>query len=299
MSEYGDITTGTGATAQTGDYSTNIKIIEAGLALAYRIDNNWSVGGTYRLTYAVADINMASAEGPYGVNVRYEDMVGWNTFGMRIRAMSRANNNRWGWGMNYRSEVEIEAKGEASFDKFGSNDFSGESVTATTTLPFQISTSIDYRITDDATLFGEITYSNYSNYSTNKSIKFTSDDIDLPVKEVVQEWNDQYNYRMAVEYTEIEDWALRGGYIYTTAVVPEEYASPTFSTPSFSHTVTFGAGRTFMDGKIDMDLAADDNIVRNNDGKGGGTVSNTGATASSGHYESKAYAVHMSLRYNY
>ncbi|WP_281646372.1 outer membrane protein transport protein [Parendozoicomonas sp. Alg238-R29] len=299
MSEYGDITTGMGSFAQTGDLSTTIKIIEAGLALAYRINKNWSVGGTYRLTYAMADINMASATGPgdaVGVNVQYEEMDDWNTFGVRLGAMFRSDNDRWGWGIDYRSEVEAEAEGEAALDVGGQNQYRGRDITAKTTLPFQISTGVDYQITDDVTLFGEVTY---SNYSTNKSITFSSDDTNLPVNEVNQEWDDQYNYRVAVEYTGLEDWALRGGYIYTTSIVPEEYASPTFSTPSFAHTITFGAGRSFMNGKVDLDLAGEYNIVENDDVKGGAIVTDSGAVAPSGRYESKAYAVHMSLRYYY
>ena len=100
--------------ALTGEYSTDIKVIEAGLALAYKINNNWSVGGTYRLTYAYADINIMSKKGPVGVQVNYKDMSGIDSFGMRLGAMYRSDDNRFGWGLNYRSEVDMKAKGDYS-----------------------------------------------------------------------------------------------------------------------------------------------------------------------------------------
>ena len=303
VSEY-DVTYGSSAPL-TDTYSTDVKVIEGGLALAYRINNNWSVGGTYRISYAYADINMMSAV-PYtpgesaGVQVSYNDMTGWDKSAVRLGAMYRSDDNRWGWGINYRSEVLVKAEGKASF-KTGvpggvGGDFSNKDAKAETALPMQISTGVDYRLNDDLTLFGEVTF---SKYSTNKSIPFESDEQALVVNEIYQNWEDQYNYRIAAEYTGIAGWALRGGYIYTTAVVPDDYASPTFSTPAAAHTITFGAGTTIMDGKVELDFGADYNLVHNKDAKGGGEITNTRSRAPSGEYKSQAFALHMSTTYKF
>ncbi|WP_422452489.1 OmpP1/FadL family transporter [Endozoicomonas sp. ALC066] len=300
--KYEDVTVGSLASV-TDDYSTDIKIIEAGLGLSYRINRNWSVGGTYRLTYATADINMVSALGPVGVAVGYNDMSGFNTFGVRLGAMYRSDDNRWGWGINYRSEVDIEADGKASF-RSGSpsispiDDYSDVDATAETALPMQISTGIDYQVAPHWTLFGEITYSEYSN---NEQIKFTSDDAPatgLAVPAINTNWEDQYNYRIAAEYTGIENWALRAGYIYTTAVVPEEYAAPTFSTPSNAHSFTLGAGTSILDGQVDLDFAAVYDTVENDDVKGGGDLTDT-TTSYPGKYESSSYSLHASATYRF
>ena len=64
VSEY-DVTYGTTPTSLSDTYSTDVRVIEGGLALGYRIDQNWSVGGTYRISYAYADINMMSAAPVY------------------------------------------------------------------------------------------------------------------------------------------------------------------------------------------------------------------------------------------
>ena len=117
---YEDVTVGgivpiVGDLRMTGEYSTDIKIMEAGLALAYQINNNWSIGGTYRLSYTQADINLASSLGSIGALVGYNDLSGFNAFGVRLGTMYRSDDNRWGWGLNYRSDVSIEADGEASF----------------------------------------------------------------------------------------------------------------------------------------------------------------------------------------
>ncbi|MGI9274989.1 MAG: OmpP1/FadL family transporter [Endozoicomonas sp.] len=285
-------------TSVVGDYSTDIKIMEAGLGLGYRINNNWSIGGTYRLTYATADINMMSTVdrlGAIGAAVGYNDMSGWNNFGVRLGTMYRSDDNRWGWGLNYRSEVDVKAKGNASFrNGLGIGNYDKRDATARTGLPMQISSGIHYAVFTDLTLFGEVTY---SNYSANDKIKFESDE-SVAVGQINTNWEDQYNYRIAAEYTGIEGWALRAGYIYTTAVVPEEYAAPTFSTPAAAHTYTFGAGTSLIDGKVDLDMAAEYNRAKNTDVKGGDKLTDT-SRAYSGRYDSKAWAVHATLRYKF
>ncbi|WP_257253510.1 MULTISPECIES: OmpP1/FadL family transporter [unclassified Endozoicomonas] len=298
--KYEDVTVG-GSRPVTDDYSTDIKIIEAGLGLSYRINNNWSVGGTYRLTYATADINMVSDILGIGAAVGYNDMSGYNTFGVRLGAMYRSDDDRWGWGINYRSEVDIEADGKASFRSgapgFGPipDDYSGIDATAETALPMQISTGIDYQVAPHWTLFGEVTYSQYSN---NEQIQFTSDERPLDVPAINTNWEDQYNYRIAAEYTGIENWALRAGYIYTTAVVPEEYAAPTFSTPANAHSFTLGAGTSILDGQVDLDFAAVYDTVENDDVKGGGQLTDT-TTSYAGKYESSSYSLHASATYRF
>ncbi|WP_062264862.1 OmpP1/FadL family transporter [Endozoicomonas arenosclerae] len=302
-SKYEDVTVGNDRPI-TGDYSTDIQVIEAGLGLAYRINNNWSVGGTYRLTYATADINMLSATdinlGPISQNVGgsvgYNDMSGFNTFGVRLGAMFRSDDNRWGWGINYRSEVDIEADGDASYKNgLGAGEYNKVDATAKTALPMQISTGVDYQVAPNWTLFGEITYSEYSN---NEQIKFESDDTALAVPAINANWEDQYNYRIAAEYTGIENWALRAGYIYTTAVVTEEYAAPTFSTPANAHSFTFGAGTTILDGQVDLDFAAEYNMAENDSVKGGGDLSSA-SKSHPGKYESNAYAIHATVKYKF
>ncbi|WP_252176792.1 outer membrane protein transport protein [Endozoicomonas sp. 4G] len=283
----------------TGDYSTDIKILETGLGLSYRINNNWSVGGTYRLTYATADLNMLATQeiagNKAGASVGYNEMSGFNTFGVRLGAMYRSDDNRWGWGINYRSEVSIEADGDYNY-RDGSGATVTGNATAETALPMQISTGIDYQVTPHWTLFGEVTY---SEYSSNKQIQFTSDDVsELAVPAIYTNWQDQYNYRIAAEYTGIENWALRAGYVHTTAVVPEEYAAPTFSTPGGAHTFTVGAGTRILDGKVDLDFAAVYDTVSNDDVEGGGQLTDT-TTAYPGKYEASSYSIHASATYRF
>ena len=293
--KYKDVTTAKGGLEKTGDYGTDIKVIEAGLALAYKINNNWSVGGTYRLTYAYADIDiMSSISGVAGVKVGYNDMRGTDSFGMRLGAMYRSDDNRFGWGLNYRSEVDLRAKG----------DYSGETglhpiipnnkgkVTAKTALPMQISTGVDYLVNDNWRLFGEATYTNY------KKIDKIEFDGDVLIKALNTNWKNQMNYRFAAEYYGLGDWTLRGGYVYTTAVVPEEYAAPTFSTPGAAHTYTLGAGTSFLNDTLLFDVAAEYNRAKNKNVKGGGHLAGS-SPAASGRYDTEAFAVHATLRYKF
>ncbi|AMO58012.1 hypothetical protein GZ77_19975 [Endozoicomonas montiporae] len=295
--KFKDVTTGNDGfltASLTDDYSTDIKIIEAGLALAYRINNNWSVGGTYRLTYAYADINIMSEVLGSGVSVGYNDMSGIDNFSVRLGTMYRSDDNRWGWGLNYRSEVTLKAEGDYSAKLGGINmSTPGQDATAKTSLPMQISSGIDYLLNDQWRLFGEATYTNYKKID---EIKFESDDGSVLLPALNTNWENQMNYRVATEYYGLGDWTLRAGYVYTTAVVPEEYAAPTFSTPAVAHTYTFGAGRAFMDDTLLFDVAAEYNRIKNTDVKGGGNLTDT-SKATPGRYDSKAAALHASVRY--
>ena len=298
--KYEDITISGGLSTQTGDYSTDIKIIETGLGLGYQINDNWSIGGAYRLTYAYADINMMSSVPVLGgAKVGYNDMSGFNNFSVRIGAQYRSDDDRWGFGINYRSEVEVEADGKALFNHNGPNipavippTYANRDATAVTALPTQVSVGADYQLNQDWQLFGEVTYSNYSSID---QIKFESDE-HLQVEQLYTNWDDQWNFRFATEYTGVDSWALRAGYIYTTAVVPEEYAAPTFSTPAAAHTFTFGAGTAFMEDQLLFDVAAEYNYSKNSNAKGGGNMTDTSKSAS-GRYDSNAIAVHATLRY--
>ena len=297
---YEDVTVGSFLPA-VGDYSTDIKVIEAGLGLGYRINNNWSVGGTYRFTYAAADIDMLSTidvsdmpgEQAAGVLVGYNEMSGSSAFSFRLGAMFRSDDQRFGWGLNIRSEVDIEADGDANLYVAPGISLRGD-VTAETALPFQVSTGVDYLVAPEWRLFGEVTYSQYSD---NEKIEFDTNVPGMPAAININ-WDDQYNIRVATEYTGVEGWALRAGYILTIPVVTEEYATPTFSTPANAHTVTFGAGTLIMDGKVNLDVAAEYNHARNDSVKGGGELVD-GSPAASGRYDTRAYAVHVSARYNF
>ena len=211
--------------------------------------------------------------------------------------MYRSDDDRFGWGLNYRSDIGVEADGKASYSNgLGKGGYENKDATVETALPTQISTGIDYKVATDWTLYGEVTYSKYSSI---EQIKFIGDD--LEVEQINTTWDDQYNFRVATEYTGIDGWALRAGYIYTVSVVPEEYASPTFSTPAGAHTFTVGAGTSFMNDKLILDMAAEYNRARNDDVKGGsdltGTPDDQGSLAYTGKYDTKAWALHASLRY--
>ena len=304
--KFKNVEVGQGDFTQTGDYSTDISIVEAGLALAYRINNNWSVGGTYRITYAAADINLAAEiNNPLGDNasalIGYNDLSGFDYFGVRLGAMYRSDDNRWGWGINYRSGVEVEAEGTTAYSVMapgfagGSHSGTGDA-SAKTKLPMQISSGFDYALTESWRLFQELTY---TNYKAIDAIKFKEETgADHPVTKINTHWNDQFNVRFAGEYTGINGWALRSGYILTTGVVPEGYAVPTFSTPAIAHTLTMGAGTTLLDGKIDLDIAAEYNYSKNKNVIGGGD-STESSQASPGKYRTSAYAFHVTTRYKF
>ena len=270
--------------------------MEGALGLGYQLNNNWSLGASYRFTYTEADLSMLDAMGNLGLEIKYQSMTGTNAFGYRLGAMYRSDDDRFGWGIHYRSGVDLEAEGKTSYNN-GANagTYEGKNVTVKTELPQQVSTGAHFRIQPELTMFTELSW---TNYKAVESIDFTSNDTTLAVDSLNTQWQDMYIVRFGAEYTGISDWALRTGYIYATPSVKEEYAAPTFATPDTMHTFALGAGTTFMEGKLKLDTALQYSYASIKGVKGGGQLS-PASTSPSGNYKSGGISLHTSLIYSF
>lgn len=262
------------------DFLSDINILELGLSGAYNINDNWNVGLTYR--YSTVNANYSFYKGSGANAYELEDLKATDAAGFRLGTQYVADSNNWGAGFTYRSEVAFEAEGstkQVSMVSSSTSDIADSTIE--NTLPAQYNLDGFYALNEEWTLYGGLTF---TEYSVNKEIKITGGLTDT----IAQEWKDQWNYRVATSYHGIENWELRGAYVLTSQVTDDNNASPTFASPGEGHTFVLGAGSNCMDGAFHYDVAVEHSMA-----SGDGSTS----TGISGDFSSAGTTVHLSAKY--
>ncbi len=306
---------GAGAKFRSVDYSSvnsgfsvynpvvksDVKIIEYGLGAGYKINNNFSVGATYRITMAMADFSSASVSSGILFNTHFDNMTDFNFAGVRLGAKYLSDDKTWGLGLSYRSEVKMDMKGDAHGEYvIGATSTKyemtgGKDAVLHSQLPNQVNFGGFYKYSDRATVFAEYSW---TDYSQNDEIKIDgelklqaahgSTNV-LAGKTVKQNWKDAHILRLGHEYLMENDWAIRTGYAFTSRVTSRDAVSITFTAPGVGHTFVAGAGTKFLDNKLALDFAGEYSFVQ-----GSGTHPDSGV---SGEFFSSGAAVHTSLSY--
>lgn len=290
----------TGFEAYKPNVMSKVQIVELGLGGAYKIDKNFSVGATYRITMAQADLASAAKNdaGTALLGLELTDLTGYDYSTFRLGAQYRSDDKSWGLGVNYRSELFIDAEGDAkgkiSLGGAAPLDMTGSKATAETYLPQQINIGGFYKYTPKSTIFLEY---GWTEYSKNKEIKLGGD-LSLPAaaggtnvlegNTVVQNWHNMNIIRIG-NATEIGSGILRVGYAYTSQVTNSDAAAITYSAPGAGHTFAFGGGRKYLGDRLLVDGALEYSYS-----EGRGTKEDVDV---SGDYESSGVAAHLSAKY--
>jgi len=255
--------------------ATKLLINEFGLGLGYALSEGWSLGASWRGTLVEGSLQSASitpydgtdASSPKPAalgNVTLDGLKAFATTGFRLGVQYQSPSKDFGLGFSMRNEQSFSAEGTTSGTvEMGTSSFptprdiTGGSVTLSNTLPLAMSVGGFVRLSESWILYPEVTFTQYS----VDQVLDIDGEFSLPVEfsgavktipDVTQNWKDQYNYRLGLEYLWSDRMTLRGGYVGTTAVVPAEYARATFSTPGWAHTFLVGAGYRFSSFGVDL-----------------------------------------------
>lgn len=280
---------------------SRLQAVELGLAGAYKIDDRWSVGATWRATFVEATIRTpvalsGTASGLLFANL--ENLQDNNFTGLRLGTQYRGDS--WGLGLSLRSSVEFTAKGRltgqyqtltpvattGAFTQVSAPEVESE-------LPLQASLGSYFDLSDAWRLFVEATWTDYSAVETieiNGSGNLLGSEVELT--DIAAGWSDQLNIKIGAQDKISDDMTLRFGYALTSQVVPNELARATFSSPGIGHTLAAGLGHNF--GDLTFNWAVEYSFAS-------GDVSTEEAAASSstyeGEYSSNAYAAHLSANW--
>ena len=282
--------------AGEGVSESSLRIIEGTFGAAKKINEKISIGASWRIAYAKADLaTVVPLGGSFG-QLEFKDLSGWNFTSFRLGAQYR--DEKVGLGLNVRTPVNMSLKGDTGFSVLPNAVATvDENTTIKAVFPVAISIGGDYKVDSHLKLLGDLSY---TNYSANEFLKVDSNPAAGAAAAVVGaiksagglalHWHDLYVARVGAEYKVQENLVLRGGYALISAVTNKDYAKATFSSPGLGHSLTLGAGSKF--GNLDANAALDYSFAS-------GHSDGNGASALAGDYKSHSYTAHLGVAYNY
>ncbi len=299
---------------------SNLEIIELGLGAGYKLNQNWSVGAAWRATmvsggFSDAKVTESSGGTPLLLSgTELKDLEDEKFSGFKVGAQYLSDDKSWGIGFAWRTRVEFTGEGTSSvayaltttgnaaiLSGAGTAGVrvngTGGDASLTSELPQQITLGGHYVLNKEWTLFSEVTW---TEYSKNEKLEIDGNVTTFTtsaIPDVAQNWKDQYNYRIAAEYSGWEKGLLRFSYVLTSRVISEQAATPTFSAPGSGHTVVVGMGNALSE-NLFLDSALEYSW---NTGSGNTADRSSSGTLLTppfyGDYEISAYVAHVSLTY--
>ncbi|MGE3260689.1 MAG: OmpP1/FadL family transporter [Bacteriovoracia bacterium] len=294
-------------TAFTPTIRTELAIIEYSVGAAYEIIPGLRFGAAWRIAKVdggFSTVKKTIANTAYSfIDIADAKQTRYN--GYRLGLQYENDAKTWGVGATFRNSMNFSAVGNGT----GSTTVIPTTITTATTigkttlgtgLPWSASLGGNVLVNEDFRLLAAV---DMMKYSENKqltivgTINGTTVIPNLPLN-----WKDMYNYRLGGEYLGIETVVLKAGYVLTTPVTPTHDARATLAPPGTGHTVTLGAGKTFLRNTVSVDGAFE--YAFNN---AGGSASPTYATdttkellaTSSSEYKAKVMALHLGASYRF
>ena len=262
---------------------SSLSIIEGTIGAAKKINENFSLGASWRISYASADLaTIAPIVGGYR-HIEFRDLSSWNFTGFRLGAQYKID--KLSFGLNVRTPLSVKLKGETATGDSTNPVKRDSDTTVSATFPWALSLGADYAVDSKLRLLSDLSY---TNYAANKKLGIVSGTLGDVSKTL--NWHDLYVARVGAEYKVQENLVLRGGYALISAVTNKDYANATFSSPGFGHSLTLGAGSKF--GNLDANAALDYSFAS-------GHSDGNGASALAGDYKSHSYTAHLGVAYNY
>lgn len=177
-------------------------------------------------------------------------------FGFNLGVLYDINNDT-SFGVSYRSEVEIDVDGAASFSNIPaliSAYFQNTNGKSTITLPSQLHAGIAYKGIEKLLLEAGIRWEGWSSYD---QLKIELDQIvgvppySTNTLVTPKNWEDTFSFMFGGEYTLNEMVALRAGYLRAGNPVPDETFEP--SIPDADTDIfTIGTGITYKKCRVDL-----------------------------------------------
>ncbi len=187
--------------------------------------------------------------------------------------------------------------------------FSGQKMTyiddsdakATMPLPMNVGVGIAYRPTPKLLFSFDVDWTQWSSWDTIPLEDITAVDGSTQDSELIENWDDTWRYSFGAEYIAYEkpnmSVALRGGYYYETAAIPDETIGPSIPDSNDKQEIILGTGLTF--GKIGVNLlyvhifVNDRNVDTWNIGEDYGNENVAGL------YKADVNEFHVGLEYNF
>ncbi len=283
----------------------DLRLTEISVGTGYEVFEGLKIGAAYRILMASLDLQYSGARrvapGQFALaQYNLTGMSGTRYNGFRAGIQYTPKDQPFGIGLEWRSKVSFNLSNDSVSSTIlvpAAGVTTPTTVTGTggnlsNTAPQNISLGGYYDVIPNGwRLLAEYTFTQYHD---NQSLGIQAGTTRGAFDDIYQGWNNMNNLRFGTEYKGIGDWILRGGYVWTSQIVPNSFATSLFSTPGLGNTVVIGAGKPIYAGLI-VDAALEYSWAS-------GSVAaadNPIITTQTGDYNSKAYAAHLSASYEF
>lgn len=214
--------------------------------IAFRINETYSVGFGLAYVSGLVDFNrnlstsLTDANGDRSnVTIDASGVDGWSgNWGLMAKV-----NDELTLGVNYRSEVTLEARNEsADFENIPSSlqsTFPDTEFDADLILPAELTLGLSYEISDSTTLAFDINRTFWSAYE-DLTVEF---DNDAGTSVNLRNYKDASIFRIGVQHQLNEQWILRGGIYFDESPVRDGYFAP--ETPR-TDSIGYTAGASYQ-----------------------------------------------------
>lgn len=199
---------------------SELKTIDISPSIAYRVNEQFSIGAGVSFQYAEATLSQAIFTGTPEdgkVEITADD---WG-FGFNLGATYELSRDTR-FGLSYRSKVKQTAEGDRELSGVG--PLSGTvGAEATVELPETVYLTAYHRFDPNWSLLGTARWTKWSRFDELR-IKF---DNGSPDAVTVENWDDTWFFSLGVQYAYSPDLTLRAGVAYDNAAVPDaEHRTP-------------------------------------------------------------------------
>lgn len=220
-------------------------------SLAYRINDQFSIGGGLNVAYMSLEQSLLASSAIGAPTIQIDDADDFafaGTFGLLYQP-----NDRTRFGLTYRSELSFSLEGKIDLPAPISLNFDSDM-----DLPQGVNASVYHQLTDTFALLADAGWSDWSTFDRQPtSVGPVS--FDIP-----RDWKDTWRVGAGLQWDFSESWLLRSGFSYDSspieddkrlpdAPVGEQYRFSVGVQKDFGQGKVFGVSYTFIYAPLDMD----------------------------------------------
>ena len=211
-------------------------------SIAYKLSSQFSVGAGLNVQYF--ETELTNSAGAAGLATVKGDDYGW---GFNLGALWQLGPGTR-LGLAYRSEIDYDLEGSASFS--GMPALNGD-VTAETITPDSASLSLFHKLGPRWDLLADVSWTGWSDFD-KLAIYRTSGAL---LSYTPQNWNDTWRYSLGATWHMDDAWSFRGGIAYDEAPVSDNGRTPRIPDGARTWVALGGQYRTGKRGAIDFGYA--------------------------------------------
>lgn len=224
---------------------SELLVVNINPAIAWKINDVFSVGGGVNLQYAKAELSSAvdfSTVCLATTPAATCGALGLATPGNAARdGKATVDGDNWGYGFNlgaiwqlvpstrigitYRSSVSQDLEGDIKYENVPAPfaaAFSNTGAKAGVDLPESISLGVNSQIDERWALMADLTWTRWSRFEELR-VKFDNGARDNVTTE---NWDDNFRIAVGASYKPVNAWTLRAGVAYDQTPVPDEFRTP-------------------------------------------------------------------------